>query len=275
MGEKEKWKEALTGIAIEETEKLERSLTSEEREKAEALYHHHQKTILRQIRKRPPSIARWAAGTAAAAAVILLLFWGVNRSAPDFTQPAAVPGSTGVPSDTGAPQITAEAVTAMQTQDPASGIPMLKAQLVDFPAGMKYAVYTGPGDNYERANQNKAVVSTNDWIQVFGVENGYAMIQYAITSTRRRIGYIDAASLPGNTGVNALEFGYVPVVFTQEAELTDDPLGEKIPLHTLPAGTEAGWLAVLDDWAYLEWNGGSQPVRGFVPAASIRLSGGR
>ena len=97
------------------------------------------------------------------------------------------------------------------------------------------------------------------------------MIQYAITSTQRRIGYIKETALPAEAAVANLKFSYAPVTITQDTELTDDPIGEKTSLHVLPVGTEAEWLATMDDWAYLEWKGGSQPVRGFVPASVVCL----
>ena len=64
----------------------------------------------------------------------------------------------------------------------------LTAQKIKFTGGQKYPVYSGPGAEYERGANGKASVSTNDWIQVFGSENGYIMIQYAISSSQMRIG---------------------------------------------------------------------------------------
>ena len=266
MKQEEKWKEAFARAAMEQTEELENSLTGEERRKAEALYRRHRDTVLRQIRKPKVSVMKWAAGTVAAAAAVLLILWGANRSTPDLITPAAAPEGTAASVQTAERSTETAAPAAESTPF----IPALEAHLVHFPQGKRYAVYTGPGENYERANQNKAAVSTNDWIEVFGVENGYVMIQYAITPTQRRIGYMDASALPANEAAAALEFSAVPVVILRETELTDDPLGEKTPLHLLPAGAEARWLASLNGWAYLEWTGGDRPVRGFVSADAIR-----
>ncbi|MBQ9211447.1 MAG: hypothetical protein IJ153_07105 [Clostridia bacterium] len=271
MKREDKWKEAFTSVAMEQTEQLEKSLTYEERRKSEALYKHHHDTALRLIRKQKVSIVKWVSGIAAVAAAVLFVVWGANRPAPDIITPATAPVSTEVSVYTNEPLPTETATLAMQTPEPTLHIPELEAHLVSFPENMRYAVYTGPGEHYERANDNKAVVSTNDWIEVFGVDKGYAMIQYAITSTQRRIGYIDAAALPAYASVTALEFSYLPVLITRETEMTDDPLGEKTPLHILSADTEARWLATMDDWVYLEWNGGDQPARGFVPVAAIRV----
>ena len=271
MKQEEKWKEAFASVAMEQTEQLEKSLTYEERQKAEALYRRHHEAALRQIRQRKVSIVKWISGIAAVAAVVLLVVWRMNRPAPDIVMPAAVPASTVASAQPGEPLQKESRTPVAQTGIPTPRISELEAHLVNFSPNRRYAVYTGPGEHYERADQNKAVVSTNDWIEVFGAEDGYAMVQYAITPARRRIGYIDAAALPESAAVTVLEFSYLPVITNQGTELTDDPLGEKTPLHILPAGTEALWLATMDDWAYLEWNGGDRPVRGFVPAAAVRL----
>lgn len=47
-----------------------------------------------------------------------------------------------------------------------------QVQSIKFSSRKKYPVYTGPGKEYLRSSNGKASVSTNDWIQVFGKENG-------------------------------------------------------------------------------------------------------
>lgn len=70
------------------------------------------------------------------------------------------------------------------------------AENIKFTSNKKYAVYSGPGENYFRGGNGKAAVSTNDWIQVFGRENGWIMLQYDITSDHMRIGWIQESALP-------------------------------------------------------------------------------
>ena len=72
MKQEEKWKEAFASVAMEQTEQLEKSLTYEERQKAEALYRRHHEAALRQIRQRKVSIVKRISGIAAVAAVVLL-----------------------------------------------------------------------------------------------------------------------------------------------------------------------------------------------------------
>ena len=144
----------------------------------------------------------------------------------------------------------------------------LAAKEVKFTSGKKYAVYSGPGEGYLRSGNGKAAVSTNDWIQVFGVENGWALIQYDITSSQMRFGYIDASALPKNANVDELSFTPVDAYLTRRVSLTDDPLNSQSALLTLPEGTWVTWLATMGEWAYVESSTGDL-VRGFVPVSAI------
>lgn len=144
----------------------------------------------------------------------------------------------------------------------------LTAKEVQFTSGKKYPVYTGPHEEYLRAADGKASVSTNDWIQVFGVQDGWALIQYDISSTQMRFGYIDASALPGDVHVNTLHFLNQDAYLTRRAALTDDPLNSQSTLLILPEGAWMTWLATMGEWAYVESSTGDM-VRGFVPLSSI------
>ncbi len=150
---------------------------------------------------------------------------------------------------------------------PAGG---LQAQRVHFTSGQKFPVYTGPGPGFLRAAGGRAAVSTNDWIQVFGVENGWAMIQYDLSSTQMRIGYIEASSLPKNTQVSDLNLVYHPRVIGVAVSLTDDPLFSRHSLLSLPTGSEVTHLHNLgSEWAYIEHMNSQTRVRGFVPQSTL------
>lgn len=144
----------------------------------------------------------------------------------------------------------------------------LTAQNIRFTGGQTFPVYSGPGEYYLRAADGAAKVSTNDWIQVFGTENGYALIQYAISAGHMRFGYIDQSSLPADARVPALGFAASAAFLETDATLTDDPLGSGAPLRALPAGSTVTHLAVMGDWAYVEVDGDA-PVRGFVPKSAL------
>lgn len=156
------------------------------------------------------------------------------------------------------------------TQAPAIPAGELSAQKIKFTGGQKYPVYSGPGMEYERAANGKASVSTNDWIQVFGSENGYILIQYALSASQMRFGYIDQSSLPKSASVSALRFAWEDAEITSSTYLTDDPLNSQTRVRTLSAGQQAKWLSTMGNWVYVELTGSGQPIRGFVPASAIR-----
>ena len=144
----------------------------------------------------------------------------------------------------------------------------LTAEKIKFTGGKKYPVYTGPGEDYVRSGNGKGSVSTNDWIQVFGEENDWIMIQYDISSDRFRIGWIDAKALPKNANVSELCYEPVYACLTSNAKLTDDPLNSKTQISILEEGTTVLWLATMGEWAYIEIDG-NLPIRGFVKAESL------
>ena len=147
----------------------------------------------------------------------------------------------------------------------------LTAQRIKFTGGQKFEVYSGPGTEYERAANGKASVSTNDWIQVFGTDNGYILIQYDISSTQMRFGYITQTALPKNASAQPLRLEFADAEITAATFLTDDPLNSQTRVRNLSAGQSGvKWLATMGAWVYVEVTGAGRPVRGFVPAGVIR-----
>ena len=145
----------------------------------------------------------------------------------------------------------------------------LDAEEIKFSGGKKYSVFSGPGEHYMRGGNGKAAVSTNDWIQVFGKENGWIMIQYDITSDHMRIGWIREDALPKNITVKELELGDYKTYTTVQCDMTDDPLFTNTSVTTIQAGTELIWLSTMGSWTYVEWGGISQPVRGFIQTSCL------
>lgn len=147
----------------------------------------------------------------------------------------------------------------------------LVAEEIQFTGGQKYDVYSGPGKDFLRGNNNKAALSTNDWIQVFGEEDGWLMVQYAINKDTYRFGYIPASALPKNTQVKVLDFYAVEASVNVDTIITDDPLFSNMVLSTIPAGTLVNWLASMGDWAYISTVIDNTPVRGFVNAGALDM----
>ena len=141
----------------------------------------------------------------------------------------------------------------------------LQATEVQFTGGKKYSVYSAPDKGSLRGGKGKAAVSTNGWIQVFGKENGWILIQYSIDSEHYRFGYIDAASLPKKAEVPELAFNAVNAAVGCPVSVTDDPLYSQSTLTTLEEGDAVTWLATMGDWAYIEGKG----FRGFIPVSAL------
>lgn len=143
-------------------------------------------------------------------------------------------------------------------------------QNIKFTSNKKYAVYSGPGENYFRGGNGKAAVSTNDWIQVFGRENGWIMIQYDITSDHMRIGWIQESALPKKANVSTVQFSQAKVRTKVSCNMTDDPLFSAAAIAAIPANTEVTRLATMGAWTYVEWNAANaKPMRGFVQSSSL------
>lgn len=60
----------------------------------------------------------------------------------------------------------------------------LSASLVSFTSNQTYPVYSAPDSRSIRGAKGRARVSTNGWIQVFGSEGDWILVQYDITDIR-------------------------------------------------------------------------------------------
>ena len=146
---------------------------------------------------------------------------------------------------------------------------------VRFTGGQKYAVYAAPDEKSLRGAGGKATVSTNDWIQVFGQEGGWVLIQYDISSSKMRFGYITAEALPKSASVSPMAFVPQEIEILSRTAVTDDPLNSQEQIASLQQGQEnCYYLATLDDtWAYIQAETAEgQVYRGFVNKDSFVLT---
>ena len=145
----------------------------------------------------------------------------------------------------------------------------LLAQEARFAQNRRFPVYAGPGADYPRSGNGRAEVSTNGWIQVFGVQGSWALIQYEIDSAHWRIGWIDASALDDPASVQTLSFYENPLVLARDCALTDDPQNSGAPFAHLPAGTRVTALASLSSpnnaWYYVRAETAEGTILGFVP----------
>lgn len=148
----------------------------------------------------------------------------------------------------------------------------LSAQEIKFTGGKNYAVYTAPGETSLRGANGKAKVSTNGWIQVFGQEDDWLLVQYSIDADHYRFGYISAKALPRNQYADPLCFRRTPAFTTTAVSVTDDPFFSRSVLATLPADASVTYLAAIGNWAYIEVNDGAW-YRGFIPLNNLVYEG--
>ena len=151
-------------------------------------------------------------------------------------------------------------------------------QLANFAKGKKYPVYSGPGTNYYRDADGKASVSTNDWIQVFGEEDGWLLVQYHVTDAMNRIGWINATQKEAGVSVPQLRWNGSEAI-CHNWWLTTDPLGSCSEIEppdgsTSFNGRACTLLASLGaSWRYVEIEyAPSVPMRAFVPSSMLTMA---
>lgn len=161
--------------------------------------------------------------------------------------------------------------SAMMDVTNAPSIPAgtLSASLISFTSNQTYAVYSAPDSKSIRGAKNHARVSTNGWIQVFGSEGDWILVQYDITDTHNRIGYIDKTALPVDVTVPELNLSNVPAVVHYDVEVTDDPLVSRTALAKLTENTKVICLGSMGEWTYIETEENGVRFRGFVPTACL------
>lgn len=146
-----------------------------------------------------------------------------------------------------------------------------QGKVMAFQKNKKLPVYAGPGKIYPQLGEGQnAVVSTNDWIMVYGRQGDYLLIQYNISDGRNRFGWIsgDALNAP-LSDVPELQFsaqaGYL------DGFLTDDPLCSAAEADYLSVPCTV--LATLgENIYYIEaQNTQGQTVRGFADAEAVQL----
>ena len=120
-----------------------------------------------------------------------------------------------------------------------------------------------------RGANGRARVSTNDWIQVFGTDGDWLLVQYAITDSHFRIGYIDKKALPEDAQISELCLTAIPAVVNYDAVVTDDPLVSQSMLTKLTENTRVTAIGSLGDWTYIEGGEGKSRYRGFVPTECL------
>ena len=135
------------------------------------------------------------------------------------------------------------------------------------------AVYTGPGEQYFRANNGKAAYGGGS-ARIYGVAGDWIMIGYGLSNGNYRIGYISAQALNGtDLRVPYLDLRYTTRRLSSDADLTDDTLRFRPTVAALKAGSYVLFLGYAQDagitWAYVEVLADNSIMRGFIPASAL------
>lgn len=145
----------------------------------------------------------------------------------------------------------------------------LSAQILPFTGDQTYAVYSAPDSKSIRGAKGRARVSTNGWIQVFGAEGDWILVQYDITKDHNRIGYIYRNALPREVTVPELALSDAAAVVNYDVEVTDDPLVSRTPLARLTENSKVTCLGTMGGWTYIDGKENGVHFRGFVPTECL------
>ena len=169
---------------------------------------------------------------------------------------------------------TALADTEKKSKIDTSNVPVIpegtfSAEVLPFTGNQTYAVFSAPDKNSIRGAKNRARVSTNGWIQVFGAEGDWILVQYDITKKHNRIGYIYKNALPREVEVPELNLKKADAVANYDVEVTDDPLVSQTPLAKLTENSRVTCLGTMGTWTYIEGEENGKRFRGFVPTECL------
>ena len=144
-------------------------------------------------------------------------------------------------------------------------------------AGQKFPVMSAPYDYAYRANNGKALVSTNGAIYTMGWNNGWLLIMYETNGGAARLGYIDGSRIKGKipAEIGMLAFANIQSKTVTAAVVTDDPAWSGKAITTLPAGTTVTYLTTMyfstGSWDYIETTVNGQIARGCVPSGTLDI----
>ena len=147
---------------------------------------------------------------------------------------------------------------------------VLKEIAAKTPAG-NYGLFTGPGENYYRAEGGGAHIRPTEKCRVYGIEGDWAFVRVDAESGVR-YGYLPAAIVPDHNKFKNISYDCVSSVITEACVLRDAPDGSGEALTELPAGAEVNFLTWSDSGkksAFIEYKTDSLRVRGFVPAEAL------
>ena len=151
-------------------------------------------------------------------------------------------------------------------------------EYVDLKAGQKLAVYTAPGGNAYRANNGKAMCSTNGAVYGLGWEDGWLLMLYeANRAGQYRVGYVYSPQFKKGAvdDLGELFWNESECEVLMDAAVTDDPAETGVPLMYLQAGDHVTYLTTMYNsgaWDYIETTLNGQTLRGFVQQGALSIT---
>lgn len=142
-----------------------------------------------------------------------------------------------------------------------------------FKPNQRLNVYDGPGTQYRRGADGKAVASTNGRIYAAGWEAGWLMVMYEVNTGGVRVGFASSQDFTDKVDLPALNFSRVSTPLLADTQVTEDPVRALTPVATLYAGTSVTWLNRYYHrdmtWDYIEFTQNGTLMRGFVPGSTV------
>lgn len=129
-------------------------------------------------------------------------------------------------------------------------------------------VYTAPSLNAYRANNGKALCSTDKpfFIAGFNAE-GWLLVRYSTNNGSTRVGYIPPSYLKKFSSSKRINFSYVQTTAASTLYVTDNPMNNYSAFAVLDAGETYYILAsytYYGNWWYIECTVDGQVARGFI-----------
>ena len=159
------------------------------------------------------------------------------------------------------------------------------SQYAKLAVGKQYAVYSAPSDASFRAANGKAAVSLTDWLMLLCRKGDWAFVLYETMPGHYRTGWIEGAQNDRlERAVQMTQeaaFAWYGGTINKDTALMDDPVCASGVLGTVPKGTRATYLDVMearkaDDsetetLVYVETTLNGEIWRGFIREDDIDL----
>lgn len=148
-----------------------------------------------------------------------------------------------------------------------------QADVVDLQLPELVPVYAAPSEDAWRGANGKAAVSLAEPFTTLGSapESNWMLIEYEVSATERRMGYIQWGD-SWSRRVGELSEAGIGMELSEDAVLTDDPRASGRAMVELAKGVQVSVLGYIDEgWLYVETAISGKVARGFIPMDAVSL----